>query len=102
MVKGDPGAESVFRWTSDGRKNVNRRGAGPMDASVCGRGAGEGFGVHLCTGPIFIDGAEPGDILELRILDVRPRPSANKDYLRTSVREQRGDMVGLPVRRIVD
>lgn len=34
MVKGDAGAESVFRWTG-GEKGVDRRGAGPMDASVC-------------------------------------------------------------------
>jgi acetamidase/formamidase/AraC-like DNA-binding protein len=80
MVKGDPGAESVFRWTRDGRKNVDRRGAGPMDASICGRGAGEGFGVHLCTGPIAIAGAEPGDVVELRVLSVRPRPSVNQTY----------------------
>src|ERR1700738_4502747 len=40
MVKGDPGAESVFLWTKD-KKGVNRRGAGPMDASLFGRGAGE-------------------------------------------------------------
>ena len=80
MVKGDAGAESVFRWTDKGQKNVNRRGAGPMDASVCGRGAGEGFGVHLCTGPIAITGAEPGDVVELRILDIRPRLSANERY----------------------
>jgi acetamidase/formamidase len=31
--------------------------------------------VHLLTGPVAIEGAEPGDILEVRILDVRPRPS---------------------------
>jgi hypothetical protein len=29
MVKGDPGAESVFLWTKE-KKGVNRRGAGPM------------------------------------------------------------------------
>lgn len=51
MIAGDPGAESVFRWTKD-TKNVDRRGAGPLDASIHGRGAGEGFGVHICTGPI--------------------------------------------------
>lgn len=79
MVKGDPGAESVFHWTRD-KKNIDRRGAGPMDASVCGRGAGEGFGVHLCTGPIAIAGAKPGDVVELRILDIRPRPSANEAF----------------------
>jgi len=30
-------------------------------------------GTHVLTGPIYIDGAEPGDMLEVRILDVRPR-----------------------------
>ncbi len=79
MVDGDPGAESVFRWSKDG-KGVDRRGAGPMDASLFGRGAGEGLGVHILTGPIYIEEAEPGDIVEVRILDLRPRPSANTDH----------------------
>lgn len=79
MVHGDPGAESVFHWTADG-KNVDRRGAGPMDASIFGRGAGEGFGVHICTGPVYIHDAEPGDVLEVRILDILPRPSRSPDY----------------------
>ena len=79
MVKGDPGAESVYHWDRT-RKGVNRRGAGPMDASIHGRGAGEGFGVHICTGPVAVKGAAPGDILEVRILDVRPRPCANPKY----------------------
>ena len=79
MIKDDPGAESVYFWTKD-KKNVNRRGAGPMDASLFGRGAGEGLGVHICTGPVFVRGAEPGDVLEVRIIDVKPRPSANPQY----------------------
>jgi acetamidase/formamidase len=79
MIAGDPGAESVFHWTKD-RKNVDRRGAGPLDASVHGRGPGEGFGVHICTGPVFVQGAEPGDVLEVRILDVKPRGSRNPDF----------------------
>ncbi|BCJ91235.1 transcriptional regulator [Terrihabitans soli] len=79
MIKGDAGAESVFHWTAEG-KNVERRGAGPMNASILGRGAGEGFGVHIFTGPVFIKEAEPGDILEVQILDIAPRPSANPDY----------------------
>jgi acetamidase/formamidase len=79
MIAGDPGAESVFYWTKD-RKNVDRRGAGPLDASVHGRGPGEGFGVHICTGPVFVQGAEPGDVLEVRILDVKPRGSRNPDF----------------------
>jgi acetamidase/formamidase len=79
MVKGDPGAESVFFWSKD-KKNVNRRGAGPMDGSLFGRGAGEGLGVHICTGPVFVRGAEPGDVLEVRIVDVAPRPCANPAF----------------------
>jgi acetamidase/formamidase/AraC-like DNA-binding protein len=78
MILGDASAESVFRWTRDG-KGVDRRGAGPMDASIYGRGAGEGFGVHICTGPIAVKGAEPGDVLEVRILDMVPRPSRNPE-----------------------
>ena len=79
MITGDAGAESVFRWTRDA-KNVDRRGAGPMDASVYGRGAGEGFGVHICTGPVAVKDAQPGDVLEVRILDIVPRPSRNPDF----------------------
>jgi acetamidase/formamidase/AraC-like DNA-binding protein len=79
MIKGDSGAESVFHWTSD-RKNVDRRGAGPTDATIYGRGSGEGFGVHICTGPVYVRDAEPGDVLEVRILDLLPRLAANARY----------------------
>lgn len=33
----------------------------------------EGRGVHILTGPIYIDGAEPGDVLEVQILDLSTR-----------------------------
>jgi acetamidase/formamidase/AraC-like DNA-binding protein len=79
MIKGDPGAESVFHWTAEG-KSVERRGAGPMNGSIFGRGAGEGFGVHICTGPVHVCGAEPGDVLEVQIVDIRPRPCANPAF----------------------
>jgi acetamidase/formamidase len=79
LVKGDPGVESIYLWTKE-TKGVNRRGAGPIDGKLLGRGAGEGFGVHICTGPVYIRGAEPGDILEVRIMDVKPRPCANPAY----------------------
>ncbi len=79
MVEGDEGAESVFQWDENG-KAVERRGAGPMDASEVGRGAGEGFGVHICTGPIAIPEAVPGDIIEVRILSLEPRKSANPRF----------------------
>jgi acetamidase/formamidase/AraC-like DNA-binding protein len=79
MITGDSGAESVFHWTRDA-KNVDRRGAGPLDASIYGRGAGEGFGVHICTGPVAVKDAQPGDVLEIRILDIVPRASRNPDF----------------------
>lgn len=79
MIRGDPAMEDVFRWTASG-KTIDRRGAGPLDASVFGRGAGEGFGVHILTGPIAVEGAEAGDVLEIEILDIAPRPSANPVY----------------------
>ena len=79
MIAGDPGAESVFLWTKGG-KNVDRRGAGPIDASIHGRGAGEGFGVHICTGPILVRDAEPGDVLAVRIMDVKPRGCRNPAF----------------------
>jgi acetamidase/formamidase/AraC-like DNA-binding protein len=79
MIKGDSGAESVFHWTRD-HKTVDRRGAGPIDASIFGRGSGEGFGVHICTGPIYVNDAQAGDVLEVRILDLAPRLAANARY----------------------
>jgi len=71
MIAGDPGAESVYLWTREA-KGIARRGAGEGD--------GKGLGVHICTGPILVRGAEPGDILEVRILDVAPRPCANPQF----------------------
>jgi acetamidase/formamidase/AraC-like DNA-binding protein len=79
MIAGDPAAEEIFHWTRAG-KTINRRGAGPIDASVFGRGAGEGFGVHICTGPIAVRDAQPGDVLEVRILDIAPRRCRNPKY----------------------
>jgi len=32
-----------------------------------------GPGVHVVTGPIYVEGAEPGDVLECRILHLEPR-----------------------------
>ena len=79
MIAGDAAAEEIFRWTREA-KTVDRRGAGPMDASVFGRGAGEGFGVHICTGPVAIRDAQPGDVLEVRILDMVPRLGRNPEF----------------------
>ena len=72
MIRGDAAAERIYHWTQD-EKVMARRGAGAMKTI----GGGEGLGVHLLTGPVAVEGAEPGDILEVRILDVAPRPSQN-------------------------
>jgi acetamidase/formamidase family protein len=34
---------------------------------------GKGLSVHVLTGPIYIEGAEPGDALEVRVLDLEFR-----------------------------
>ena len=40
----------------------------------------KGFGVHICTGPVAVKDAQPGDVLEVRILDIVPRASRNPDF----------------------
>ena len=47
MIKGDAGAESVFEWTPAG-KRIDRRGAGPQDASIYGRGPDRSMCAALC------------------------------------------------------
>lgn len=80
MIACDHDAEFVFEWTAT-KKGVDRRGAGPMDSSVFGRGAGEGFGTQIMTGPIAVKGAMPGDVVEVRFLDIVPRPCRNPEFL---------------------
>jgi acetamidase/formamidase len=48
------------RWITDEMRQMD---------SVTDRGVG----AHLLVGPIFVNGAEPGDVLEVRIKDVRLR-----------------------------
>jgi len=52
MMDGDEGIESIFAERTSG---------------------------HILTGPIAVCGAEPGDILEVRILDLYPRASQHPD-----------------------
>ena len=47
-----------------------------MDDIVALRKANPGGGPHSMTGPIFVNGAEPGDVLEVRILRIEPKPFA--------------------------
>ncbi len=64
MIKGDAGMESIYTWNSEGA-NEAYRGA-----------SGGGDGVHILTGPIFVNNAEVGDILKVEILDLKPRRNA--------------------------
>src|SRR5919109_625304 len=45
-----------------------------MDEIVALRKANPGGGPHSLTGPIFVNGAEPGDVMEIRILRITPKP----------------------------
>jgi hypothetical protein len=54
--------EDIYTWTTEGGAREEFRGA-----------TGGGDGVHVLTGPIFVEGAEPGDVLKVEILDLKPR-----------------------------
>ncbi|MBB3112383.1 acetamidase/formamidase [Paenibacillus phyllosphaerae] len=63
MIKGDAGVEDIFHWEGDDKHEADR-----------------GPGVHIMTGPIAVEGAEPGDVLEVKILDMKLRPNGNEEY----------------------
>lgn len=63
MIKGDAGVEDIFHWTESEKTEADR-----------------GPGVHIMTGPIAVEGAEPGDVLEVKILDMKLRPNGNGEY----------------------
>src|SRR5262245_15583740 len=44
-----------------------------MEQVVELRKANPGGGPHSMTGPIYVNGAEPGDVLEIRILRIEPK-----------------------------
>jgi len=44
-----------------------------MDEIVALRKANPGGGPHSVTGPIYVEGAEPGDVMEVRILKITPK-----------------------------
>ena len=46
----------------------------PMEELVKLRSQNDGGGPHSVTGPIYVNGAEPGDTLEIRILKIVPKP----------------------------
>ena len=45
-----------------------------MEEIVALRKANPGGGPHTVTGPIYVNGAEPGDVMEIRILRITPKP----------------------------
>src|SRR5258705_11387525 len=44
-----------------------------MDEIVALRRANPGGGPHSMTGPIYVNGAEPGDVMEIRIIKIVPK-----------------------------
>ena len=57
------------------------------------RSVPKGPGPHVLTGPIHVAGAEPGDVLEVEVLDVSPRaPYYGVSFTRPGV----GSLPGLP------
>ncbi|XRB04344.1 acetamidase [Pycnococcus provasolii] len=62
MIKGDSGVESVYEFPPGKTVETHMRGM-----------TGKGDGVHILTGPIFVTGAEPGDVIEVDILELTPR-----------------------------
>src|SRR5437016_6305128 len=52
-----------------------------MDDIVKLRLANPGGGPHSVTGPIFVNGAEPGDVLEIRIKKIVPKAFATNFHL---------------------
>ena len=65
------GMEDVFYWSHMEGANEHYRGA-----------SGAGDGVHILTGPIYVEEAEVGDMLKVEILDLKPRknPKTGKTY----------------------
>lgn len=63
MIRGDPAIEEVFYWESNQTLLTKNEPKLP------------GSGVHLVTGPIEVSGAMPGDIVQVDILELDPRPN---------------------------
>ncbi|KAK9814409.1 hypothetical protein WJX72_005468 [[Myrmecia] bisecta] len=62
MGQGDPGMEDIYHWDENGPRVAFR---GPTGTT----------GGHWMNGPVYVCGAEPGDVLQVDILDLIPRPN---------------------------
>ncbi len=70
LVTVDEGEEVVLA-TRDGVDG--QLGPGTTEADIARMDAG---GIHPLTGPVFVKGARPGDVLEVEFLDIAPQPHA--------------------------
>src|SRR4029453_6201536 len=70
LVTVDEGEEVVLA-TRDGVDG--QLGPGTTEADMAKMEAGA---IHPLTGPVFVKGARPGDILEIEFLDIAPQPTA--------------------------
>ncbi len=68
VANADPGDTAIFE-TRDAFDN--QYGPGTVPADVPGADLGR---VHPLTGPLFVNGAEPGDVLEVTVLKIEPGP----------------------------
>src|SRR5262244_3359936 len=70
LVTVDEGEEVVLA-TRDGVDG--QLGPGTTEADMANMEAGA---IHPLTGPVFVKGAQPGDVLEIEFLDIIPQPYA--------------------------
>lgn len=68
IVRCEPGDDVVLE-TRDALDGQIRPGATADDVAATNLDV-----VHPLTGPVYVEGAEPGDLLEVEILDVTPEP----------------------------
>ncbi|HEX2438929.1 MAG TPA: acetamidase/formamidase family protein, partial [Methylomirabilota bacterium] len=70
IVTVDEGEEVVLQ-TRDGVDG--QMGPGTREADMANMQAGA---IHPLTGPVFVKGAKPGDVLEVEFVDILPQPHA--------------------------
>ncbi|HJT92270.1 MAG TPA: acetamidase/formamidase family protein, partial [Mycobacterium sp.] len=59
-------------------ERLERAGVAPNDIEpelreIVAKVTDKGPGGHILTGPVFVEGADSGDVLEVRILEVKPK-----------------------------